>query len=323
MYVEIKPMQYRLPYIMWVFWRKMKFDFIRFCADYNIETRNDIDGWIQIECPICGHSGTRGFKGGFNIAGGYYNCWACGGHSIKEVIKELLNISWKAVDDILQNYKNESTIIKIKEIIKYAQNVTLPFDELNKIGKTYVIKRNYSCSLIEKKYKVVGVPMIGQWAGRLIIPIFYNNKLVSYQGRSILSKERCNALNILRYKTLDRKLSVIDPKHILYNLDNCIKKYCAVVEGAFDAWRIGDNCAATLGTSTTPEQILLLTRRFEKIFLLFDPEKEAQERAEKLAVKINALKKNNPAEIIDTELGHDPGDMTEKEISYLKKELNI
>jgi DNA primase len=302
----------------------MQIDFIQLCRDYNIKYTLLVDDWVNIECPICRHSGTRGFKGGLNISGGYFHCWSCGGHRLDTVLTELLGIEFHEVDNIIEKYSGQVSIRK--KLNKPLQNkvgkIELPMDYLSNRGKEYLIKRHFDPEYIEQKYKVTGPTVAGFWAGRLIIPIYYNNRIVSFQGRSILSKEACTRLNILRYMTLSKEESIIDPKTILYNLDNCKSDYLILVEGAFDCWRFGDNCAATLGTSTTPKQHILLATLFKTIYILFDPEKEAQERANKLANQLVVLRKIN-VEIINTELDHDPGDMTEKEIYNLKKELGI
>jgi DNA primase len=156
----------------------------------------------------------------------------------------------------------------------------------------------------------------------LIIPIYYQNKLVSFQGRSLLNKKRCKKLGVLRYKTLNKEKSIIDPKHILYGLNYCKKDYIVITEGAPDVWRWGDNCAATLGTSVTDEQKNIILK-YDRIIIIFDPEKEAQERALKLGNELNTIDSKKRIEIINTEAMYDLGDSSEKEINNLKKKVGI
>lgn len=301
----------------------MQVDFIRLLHDYNIALKTDVTGWVNIECPICHHSGTRGYKGGFNLASGYYNCWACGSHSIYKVLKELLSVEYYQVEGILEKYAGNSSVLKkLNKKKASAQKIVLPCDELNERGRKYLLKRNFDPDYLFEKYKVVGIPFTGRYAGRLILPLFYNNRLVSFQARSILSKKKCDELDILRYESLRIEDSVINPKHILYNLDNCRNDFAVVTEGFFDAIRFGDDCCATLGTSTSPEQRVLLAKRFVKLFIIFDPEKEAQERAKKLAKQMAALGVSD-VQLIDTELKHDLGAASEKEIKVLKRSLGI
>ena len=56
------------------------------------------------------------------------------------------------------------------------------------------------------------------------------------------------------------------------------------------------------------------------MFIIFDPELEAQERAKKLAKQMAALGVAD-VQLVDTELKHDLGAASEKEIKVLKKEF--
>jgi DNA primase len=152
------------------------------------------------------------------------------------------------------------------------------------------------------------------------VPIYYSNRLVSYQARSIYSKEKCKELDILRYKNYPIELGLINIKHILYNLDNCLEDWIVVVEGVFDCWRLGPkNVAATMGTSASQEQINLLAKRYKKVIFLFDNEKQAQDRAKKYGGQLSAL--GVEVEIFNPEFEHDPGDYTLEEESAVRREL--
>lgn len=297
-------------------------DFVQLCRDYGIDYRIDVQGWTNIFCPL--HSnGDRGYKGGLNNEGGFYHCWTCGGHDIKSILSDILELPYREVEKILEQYSTYISIrTKLNKKNKSASKVILPMEGLNKQCKRYLLKRNFDPDYLQSKYKLCGATLTGEWAGRLIIPIYYKNKLVSFQGRSLLSKERCKELGILRYKTLSKKQSIIDPKHILYGLDNCNKKHIIVVEGAPDKWRFGDNCAATLGTSVTDEQKNIILK-YDRIIIIFDPEKEAQERALKLGNELNLIDSKKKVEIIDMEKDYDIGDSSNKEIRRLKKELGL
>lgn len=297
----------------------MHIDFLQLCRDYAIDHQEVVDGWINITCPYH-DNGDRGYKGGLNIQGGYFNCWVCGGHNLNSVLSEILGISYHEVTPILEQYSNQVSIRKKLNKRTTSSKVILPIEGLNNRCRHYLIKRNYDPDYLLEKYKLCGSTLTGPWAGRLIIPVYYKNKLVSFQGRSLLSKRRCKELGILRYKTLNIEKSVIDPKHMLYNLDNCKNDFIVITEGAPDVWRFGDNSTATLGTSTTPEQKKLILK-YDRIILLFDPEKEAQERAFKLGNELASF--NKKVEIVDTELLTDPGDMSENEILKLKRILKI
>jgi len=86
----------------------MNFKAKQFCIDYNIpywESGNNVSpGWINITCPMCGDKSSHG---GINPNGGYYHCWRCGGHALKQIIKTLLNISYFEVEKIVEHETRE------------------------------------------------------------------------------------------------------------------------------------------------------------------------------------------------------------------------
>lgn len=298
-------------------------DFIQLCRDYSIDYKLEVAGWVQVFCPYHGN-GDRGYKGGLNIEGGFYHCWACGGSDVKKVLSDILELSYKEVESVLEQYSTDVSIRRKLNVKKKTVNkINIPMEGLLDMRcHNYLLKRNFDPDYLQSKYKLCGATLTGEWAGRLIIPIIYNNKIVSFQGRSILSKKRCKELNILRYKTLSKERSIIYPKHILYGLDTCKGKSIIIVEGAPDKWRFGDNCAATLGTSVTNEQKNLILK-YDRIFIIFDSEKEAQDRAIKLGNELNLIDNKKEVIIVNTELDYDIGDSTEKEIIRLKRKLEI
>jgi len=299
----------------------MNIDFVQFCRDYNISHTHETDDWVNIDCPICRHQGTRGYKGGFNIPGGYYNCWNCGGQDVRFVVAELLSLSYYEASSLLEKYSNQLSVRrKVRKEASGISNIDLPVKGLDERCRRYLIKRNFDLDYIERKYRVCGASLTGEWAGRIIIPIFYRGRLVSFQGRSLYGKRKCKELGILRYRTLARDRSVVDPKHVLYNIDNCTTDSLIVCEGAFDVWRIGDGCCGTLGTTVTSVQRKLMLK-YNHIYILFDPEPEAQARARKLATELIQGSIRTVA-IIDTGLDHDPGDMTDREVADLRRNVH-
>lgn len=290
----------------------------QYSIPYKIETK----GWVNVDCPLCHHQGTRGYKGGFNVKYGYYNCWTCGGSNIFFVISKLLSISQYEAKSLLNNHRT-NTVYNDSGITRdNVEELTLPgeFPITDKF-RNYLIKRRYDPDYIQEKYKVHSGGIVGEHSFRLIIPIYFHTQLVSYQTRSILSKEKCNELGILRYKTLSEEKSVINPKHILYEIDNCKGDTVVIVEGVFDQWRLGDGVVATLGTGMKEQQIKLLKERFKKAIFLYDNEKEAQDRAIKYGERLSVL--GMKVEVYNPGFQHDPGAYTEKEENIVKKELNL
>ena len=298
-------------------------DFIRLLKDSNIPYIQEVDGWINVNCPLGHSNGKRGFKGGFNLTGSYYHCWACQGSSIEIVISELLHLSLYETRKILEEYSIEGSIRqKLNKKESKAKKIVLPGVEISndEIGYKYLVNRRFSPIDIVHNYAIKSGGIIGNYSFRIIIPIYYKKQLVSFQARSIYSKKKCDELGILRYKNYPIELSLVNPKHILYNLDNCLENWIVVVEGVFDCWRLGPkNVSATMGTSMSSEQITLLASRFKKVIFLFDNEKPAQDRARKYAEQLSAL--GIETEIFNPEFEHDPGDYDSSEELIVRKEL--
>ena len=295
----------------------MSFDALSFVKDYKIlywtEGPNTQLGWVNIRCPFCSDSSNHG---GLNISKGYYNCWKCGPKKLEVILKNILGINYYKAAEIVKEYSGRNQILNIlnKKEKKEVLKVDLQGEKLNNIHKKYLKKRKYNPAFLEKKYNLLGTGFVGEWKYRIIIPIYFNNRLVSFQGRDYTGKAK------LRYKTLKDDLSIISPKRIFYNLDNCRGGRIAVMEGAPDVWRFGDNFIATLGTGMTDYQIKILSK-YDTVFFIFDPDEEAQERAEKYASSVSAF--GIFTEIIDLGGEKDPGERSEEELKYIKKELKL
>ncbi len=278
---------------------------------YSLGGKNVGQGWIGVCCPYCGDSS---FHGAFPVSGSpVYTCFKCGSHPFKEAIKQLLDKSWSEVYSILKEY-DDGTISKFERKEAKAQSIEMIGDSLNDAAKKYLRKRGFEPEYLEIKYKLRSVGMVGEWKYRIIIPIFYSSVLVSYIGRDYTNRQE------LRYKNLSIEESVISPKKLLYNEQFVKGTVIGVCEGSFDAMRLGDGFVATLGTQVSEEQVRKIAM-YEKAYIVFDPEEKAQKRALKLAERIGIL--GCKATVIDTELDHDPGDMTKEEVKELRKALDF
>ena len=164
----------------------------QFFDDYNIpyieSGKNVQKGWINITCPF--HNDNSEHLG-FNYEKGYANCWHCGYISIFNLIKTLLPN--ENTHHIKQRYEtgNKVHINKKEENRIIPDKVIIPGESLKEVHKEYLRSRNFNPSFLESKYKLRGTNNLGDYRFRIIAPIFYNGKLVSYQGRDItgLSKQ--------------------------------------------------------------------------------------------------------------------------------------
>lgn len=311
----------------------MTWDAVRFCRDFSIpfvspgmsQSGKVSQGWIGLQCPnpTCERN-TLPDYGGFNIPGGYYACWNCGGHSLLQVIRWLLKIGNYEAQQLIWDYSGTSSVLASLNTNKKqakAKKIELPGEDLNKYHKIYLRERGFDPNYLIKKYNLQGVGgnpkglLDKGYRNRVIIPIYdRNGRLVSYQGRDITGEAR------IRYKGCTIEDSVLNYKHTLYGWPGAVDGKAAFVEGVIDQWAMGDGFLATFGTAVTEQQIREMSY-FERSFFLFDPEKNAQELAQKHAYKLASI--GRKVEVIEMDEGFDPGELPEDDIKYIRRELGF
>lgn len=309
-------------------------DAIRFCRDFGIpytlpgqsNSGKVTNGWIGIRCPNprCA-GGQKEDHGGFNLYGGYYSCWSCGGHQLPRVIRWLLKITEGETQEIIWNYTGTASVIgsiqRNKKKAGKVKEVILPGEALKRVHKDYLESRGFEAKYLIKKYNLKAIGHIGKtqlerkYKNRIIIPIYdRNGKLISYQGRDVTGAAK------IKYKGCRIEDSVINYKHTLYGVQDAIDEQCALVEGVIDQWAMGDGFVCSFGTAVTEQQIRELSY-FKRIFILFDPEPTAQMKAKKVAYRLSSI--NRHTEIIQMDSEVDPGDLEEDDIRYIRRELGF
>ena len=298
-------------------------NFVKLFNDYNVEYDTRVNkGWTNVTCPFCDD---KTFNGGFNNAGDYYHCWKCGGHNFKQALARTVNIPFNEVDTLIEQYAGRNSVLNtLNKKQAKATKLTLPTDTFTPAERKYLKERNFSPKLLHEKYKIVGGGITGSWKYRIIIPLVLNGKIVSWTARTILSKQQQQKLKIPRYKNLSIEQSVVDPKSVLYNLDHCEDKIAALTEGAFDVIRMGDGFFCSFGTELTQSQISMIKQRFEKVFIMFDNEEEAQAKARKFGLQIASI--GVEVELVDCYGDfnkNDAGELNEKEVQIIRHELGL
>ena len=87
---------------------------------------------------------------------------------------------------------------------------------------------------------------------------------------------------------------------------------------------MGDDTICSLGTSVTREQELFLKNHFKKVFIAFDNEPAAQEKARHLGMNLNSAGMEvEVVNICEDFNKNDPGELTENEVMQIKKELEF
>jgi hypothetical protein len=249
----------------------MPFNAVQFCTDYSIPYaltgKNVSNGWVGIhDIYKTDHS----FHMGINPVKAYVYSWKSGWHPLNKVVSDLLGITVEQANSIIAQYSSESYYEQILQKKKF----TISEEPLKKSHTRYLRKRGFNATYIKDKYD------LRSSGSKIVIPVYYNNKIVSYQESETTHKF---------YKSCAKDKAIINYKDILYNTDNSTEDYVVVVEGILDVWRMDDNCVCTFGTSYTKNQLVVLTKRYKHVIILYDNEVEAQRKANNMAVELDMM----------------------------------
>ena len=308
-------------------------NFQKLFEDYKIPYSTKINrGWINTNCPYDDIKADS-FNMGFNPAGsGYCTCWKCGGNDLNRTLSLLLGIPRTELPAVLSQYEGRSGVLQeLNKKTAKAKHLELPNQGFTSAERKYLLSRNFSPRFLHEKYGVVGGGIAGDWKYRIIIPLYYKGVLVSWTGRSILDKQTLKDKKIPRYKNLAVEKSVINPKECLFNIDNCNDSKVILTEGAFDVMRFGslslskkDNIMCSFGTELTQAQVKIIAERFEKVFIMFDNEPEAQKKARKFGMQIASI--GVEVEVVDaySEFDkNDGGELSDEEVKKIRTELGL
>jgi DNA primase len=183
---------------------------------------------------------------------------------------------------------------------------------MEKRHKQYLINRNFDPDKLEKTWDLRGAGYTGDYKFRIIAPIIFKNKIVSFQGRDITGQ------STLKYKTCKTSEEAIHHKHILYGIDKVKNRQAVIVEGITDVWRLGEGAVSTFGISYTEKQVLFISKYLDRAFILFDNEPTAQQKAKKLAIHLTSV--GVKAEVVNIE-SNDPAELKQEDADYLMKYL--
>ena len=240
--------------------------------------------WL-CRCPLCGDSKKSKSKKRFNLDynGGnpIYHCFNCNesgsfleiysiikGISINDSMKELFDY-----DSLIHRLSDRKRKKVIKEIGYETHNwIMKDCITLDSLTNSIIFKKYYNALLnfyktrkIDKKYNL-GIAYKGDYKGRIIIPIYdENNDVVYFQARRV----PCSNIDP-KYKN-----PTLEKGEILLNKNKFDKdKWIIIVEGVIDAFSIGNQGTACLGSFITDEFIKKLIPLTNKgIIIVFDNDK--------------------------------------------------
>lgn len=299
---------------------------VQLYKSYNIQTAPEGDtrhyrnNWLNTECPFC--TGSFGYHLGFNLNGKYYSCFRCGYHPVLETLTKLLNQDHSAVRKLIKEYDVKSGVAEYRTKTKDAKINLHPFKypkdtkDLKKIHKRYLKGRGFDPEKIQKEFKLMATSPFSMldkipYGYRILAPIYWNEKVVSFQARDYSGKQD------RRYLACPMAREILHHKHILYMRPKGPEKIGFCVEGIVDVWRFIRYAFATFGIEYTREQVRNISKLYDQVFIIFDPEIQAQLKALKLKAELEFRKIKVTNIILDS----DPGDLKQEEADYLIKDL--
>ena len=298
-------------------------DFELFCQDFNISIahenhKHSREGWMNVECPRC--SGNPGYHLGHSLHEGNFVCWRCGFMPQLEAIQRLSNTSWREAKQILRKYGGSAKQKRVRNARVEEKDIDVEFPKgtvpLRKPHRKYLEKRNFDSDRIEYIWGIKSTKrMTGFYGDRIVAPIYYNNRLISYQCRATDDNAE------QKYLACPARGERRPHKTVLYGYDMSATGTVVVVEGVTDVWRLGPGAVATFGVKYKAEQVLLLSK-FKRVFILFDEtDSQAIKQGQKLAIDLGLMGVH--AEQVWTQTDCDPGELSDDDSKYLMRELLI
>ena len=280
--------------------RKKLFDFVEFHSiDYIDSGPNVAKNHINIKCPYCGNDPS--YHMGINLNTGGYKCWRSASHRGKDasfllakvthlsatLISKSIGTQVLLTDDDMDKALNilngSSTEFNKKEIRTGVEELDFYKSFVPISGGShhvqpainYLRSRGFEDVEDLANYYNLQYSYYGDWNYRIIFPVYVNEELMTWVGRSISNK------TILPYKDLSIEESVLHCKSCLFNYDRLTNggDTLYITEGVFDAlkidWFAVDGVRATcLFTKTMTddqlESIYSLKDKFKKVVVLLD-----------------------------------------------------
>lgn len=233
------------------------------------------DGEISICCPFCvdqNETEDTRYRLGINVKTGQANCFNCGWRSKKGTLKKVLDrLDIKEEldeEEETQQYEKPESTSQSKPKLKLPSSyeglwLSGKKDKDFRKARRYLLRRGITKKQI-RTHKI-GFALTGEYAYRVIFPVYYGRKL-----KSIVSRDYTDS-QFLRYKNSKGNKALYNAKKPKARGDTAL-----LIEGIPDclaAERIhsknGIDCMALLGKSLKDEQLKYL-RGYRKFILVPD-----------------------------------------------------
>ena len=245
-------------------------DWLEQHIDSKIKYTND-GHEIHVCCPVCNESRYRLYIG---LDNGMLYCHNCGFKgTIINLIQYIEGISYTRASDMFNDIKGSIILPeKIIESVEYRllmpktyhpvkRTIPLP-DEYQSliVSQQITAKRaikylqSRSITLNQIQHYHMGFCSMGEYANRVIIPIYEDTELKFWVARAISPKMR------LKEKSPATQSYQYSKSEVIFNIDQAAREYHSIVisEGIFDALSWGGIGVSLLGKVLYPEQLRTL-----------------------------------------------------------------
>ena len=290
--------------------------------DYNIPIapeghKHRRAGWVNVACPFH-HTDHPGFHLGITEDGRTAYCFSCGIHWVDETISKLLGISQFVAKKLIIEYAgtpihSKEPLIHIRtKAHKNPGNTT----ELTNSHRLYLLNRKFKPDKLIQEWKILGTGPLSlldhiNYSRRIFIPIFWDERQVTFQTRDITNKHP------LKYLACPESRELIKHKHIVYKHPEWNRDVCICTEGVTDVWRFGRCSVATFGIEYTGEQVRVMAHLFRRVAVCFDDEPQAVRQANELIADLRFRK----VDAFRIDIVGDPGGMKQEDADYLVKQI--
>lgn len=241
---------------------------------------------VHVNCPRCGDTRKRLYINTRKLVAHCHNCdWSprlvkliayVEGITYKEAEHKIESVGYtltttqstKLTERIMailsaDDYTPEKTVIPIpKEVVPLFPSTSLAQDK----AYEYLKSRGFTKSLIQQCRIVYCY--LGDYSGRVIIPTFYQGRLVHWIARAIDKDAK------VKEKSPLSSSFQISKSQVLWNLDSALKTGILILtEGIFDAIAYRDYGVALLGKKLYDAQLKILCKHrseIKKIYVSLD-----------------------------------------------------
>ena len=276
---------------------------------YREQGKNVGQGWLGVCCPFCHDTG---FHMGINLDSKSISCWKCG--TTGNILKLMAAVTGSFKDGLrLVEKLSGKTLYHKKTVHIDHDDVEVQFPQntvqgLQAMHKNYLKRvRRMNPDYLADTYNLYSTGSKSNLPNRIVVPVVYHYRLLTYTTISVENNPN------VRYLHCPNDKSVVFIKHFLYNIES-VKQRVFVVEGIFDAWRMGSETVCTFGVKPTEQQVKMLSE-IPYVNIVFDGDVPGYNGAMNLAKRLSAFTR---VQVIELPSGTDPDTLSRADIDLIK-----